>query len=368
MADRIRLFHVTMHEEARERALRVLSPLPDGSLYVGQGPVVDEFERRFADYIGVDPRLVVSTSSCTAAMTLAMMVIGVRYTDEVVTSPMNCTAGTSVIARTSAQPIWADISPRTGNIEALDAGRKITHRTAAIMAVNWGGRRAITDELHQLGVRHRIPLIEDAAHGPYVRTAPIADYVAYSFGPIKQLCAVDGGALVCADEEAAAEARLLRWYGLDRTSKASFRCEQDIMKVGDKLHMNDLNAAIALGNLPYLDATLARTRENARYYDARLRYQRQVTIPPYDPSCSYWFYTILVERRADFMAHMDQHGIDVSPVHARNDFHTAFYHAFPDDPLPGVDYFDKHQVAIPCGAWLTDEDRERVLEAVLAWQ
>jgi len=349
----IPLFKVPMSSDAAVAVSRVLR-----SGYVGQGAIVDEFEaalqREFQ--LAVRP---ITTNSCTSAIQLALMLLNVGPGDEVITTPITCTATNAPIVLAGARPIWANTDPNTGNIDPNDVAAKITGRTKAIIAVDWSGRACDYTRLRRFG----IPVIQDAAHGPLTPFG--GDLVCLSFGPIKHLTCGDGGALVVYDPEMSRQARLLRWYGLDRTGTKSFRCEQNIERVGTKLHMNDINASMGLANLPRLAEIVRRHRQNALLLDALIQLRPELTKPAMDHTSCWWVYTLTVIDRPSFQAYMSLHGIEASQVHARNDKHTGFH--YPNGPLPGVDLFDKTQISIPCGWWLSNEEVRHIAWAVNTW-
>jgi dTDP-4-amino-4,6-dideoxygalactose transaminase len=350
----IPLFKVAMSPEAPARVADVLA-----SGYIGQGEQVEAFERALQQLLDL-PTPPLTTNSCTSAIDLALHLIGVGPGDEVITTPVTCTATNSPIVTRGAIPVWADVDPLTGLIDPSSVEYKlgVTPRVKAIMAVDWGGALCDYDALKQFG----IPVIQDAAHS---LTAGIGgDYVCWSFQAIKHLTTGDGGALWCPPEQME-RARLLRWYGLDRRSKADFRCEQNIQEVGFKYHMNDIAAAIGLANIGATEGMITEHRRNAATYNHRLARLPGITRPPWSFDSSWWLYTLLVKDRPGFIAHMAERGIACSPVHARNDTHAAFH--FPNGPLPGVDHFASRNVAIPVGWWLSTEDRRTVIEAVQAW-
>lgn len=355
------LFKVRMAPEAAPAVASVLA-----SGYIGQGPRCEEFERAFGAYIGA-PEPVLLLNSCTSAIDLALHLSGVGPGDEVISTPITCTATNSPPALRGARLVWADVDPTTGNIDPADVARKITDRTKAIIAVNWGGRRCDYDTLLDISLEPRtIPVIEDAAHGPYPLDYPHGDYICYSFQAIKHLTTGDGGALFTPIYQYQ-RAKLLRWYGLDRESSADFRCAQNIQEVGYKYQSNDIAAAIGLANLPGMAAAVARHQANAKYYAHWLRDLPGIAVPPFDPASSYWLFTLLVEDRASFMAYLGERGIATSQVHARNDRHDAFRAASSGGSLPGVDAFDARQVAIPVGWWVSDQQREYVATVVCDW-
>jgi dTDP-4-amino-4,6-dideoxygalactose transaminase len=366
----IDLFRPYLSPRATGAVADVLSYDAAGRAFIGQGPLVDRFEREFAALIGApDPDAVVTTNSCTSALGIALKLAGVAHDmgHEVIAPPMTCTATSGAIVNAGARIVWADVDRLTGCIDPADVARKVTPNTRAIVAVDWVGRACDYWMMRDCGV----VIIEDAAHAlmATLHDEPIArsggDYVCYSFGPIKHLTTGDGGAIV-AHWGDAERARLLRWHGLSRrTGAKDFRCEQPIHEPGTKAHLTDLNAAIGLANLPDAAWVVGKHRQHAAYYDAALAGLPGVTLPPPDPGCAYWLYSLLVEHRDDFMSFMAGRGVETNRVHGRNDTHPAY--RFPNGPLPGTGYYDAHHVAIPVGWWLDANDLARVVEAVKEW-
>lgn len=355
--DRIEVFRVLMSPNAKHRVGDVLD-----SGYIGQGEQVERFERAFGEAVGAyAPPL--SLNSCTSAIDLALHLCDVGAGDEVVTTPITCTATNSHIAHRGARIVWADVAPQTGNLDPASVARLVTWRTKAVIAVDWGGRAC--DYAALRAAAPGVPIIQDAAHA--FLGALGGDYVCWSFQAIKALTTSDGGALLTPPAQLE-RGRLLRWFGLDRRSSADFRCAQDIRAIGFKYHMTDVNAAIGLANLELAIRGVHTARENAQYYCDWLSGLPGVIVPPYDRACSYWLFTILVEDRADCMAYLAERGIASTQTHRRNDVHTAFRAASDTRiALPGAQYFDDHQVAIPVGWWIAEEQREYIAAVVTAW-
>lgn len=355
----IDLFRVRIEPGAAAAVAKVLTPDEDGRTYIGQGPVCEEFERAFGRLVGApEPPLLLN--SCTSAIDLALHLIGVGPGDEVITTPITCTATNSPPALRGARLIWADVVGSTGSIDPESVERLITSRTKAVIAVNWGGR-PFDRRLLDLGM----PIIEDAAHGPFGEN--YGDYVCWSFQAIKHLTTGDGGALLAPPNQME-RARLLRWYGLDRRSKADFRCEQDIQEIGYKYQSNDIAAAIGLANLLRAEWSVACSQRNAEWYARALALVEGVETSIFDPVASYWIYSLLVTNRASFSAFLKERGIATSQVHRRNDVHSAFRAVSETrEPLHGVDFFDAHQVAIPNGFWVGEEERQHIVSAIWEW-
>lgn len=360
MGDRVTipLFKVFMADDAPARVTETLQ-----SGYIGEGPRVQEFEQAFGQLVG-SPFPPLALNSCTAALDLALHLAGVGLGSEVISTPMTCTATNGVIVNRGAKIVWADVDPVTGLIDPCDVDRKMTRRTKAVMAVDWAGRSCNYQGLRDATIKWAIPIIQDAAHNLLVDMHNRGDYVCWSFQAIKHLTTGDGGALLAPTQQME-RARLLRWYGLDRTSSADFRCAQTICEAGFKYHMNDIAASIGLANIPHAQWIVDRHRDNAAQYAVELQDALGITLPPPDPGASWWLYCVQVEDQAGFIAYLTSRGIGASPVHRRNDVHPAF--DFPNGPLPGVDAFSSSEVALPVGWWVSEEDRKQVVSVVKEW-
>jgi len=353
----IQLFKVKMSENASSLVKEVLE-----SGFVGQGPKVEEFEDLLWKELNSTIRPI-TVNSCTSAIDLALHLCGVGPGDEVISTPQTCFASQVGMIHRHAIIRWADIDPLTGLMDPESVSKLITNKTKAIVAVNWAGKLCDYKKLKSFG----IPVIEDAAHTwdsflkePQER----GDYICYSFQAIKFLTCSDGGLLITPKDKEE-DARLLRWYGLDRTKNESFRCTQNIRDAGFKYHMNDVSAAIGICNISEARESVLKHRENAKFYSENLKDCKNVTVPEYDETCSYWLYSLLVENgtKEEFMQYLKDNGIASSPVHHRNDRYDCTIE-FSEGELKGVDQFYEKQVSIPVGWWLTQEDREHVLKVI----
>jgi dTDP-4-amino-4,6-dideoxygalactose transaminase len=354
------LFRVYMSRAADRQVAEVLA-----SGYIGQGQMVDRFEHELQEFMGRD---VLTLNSCTSALDLALHLCAVKPGDEIITTAQTCTATNGVIVNRGAVPVFVDVDPISGLIDPEDVTRNLSDKTKAIMAVDWAGHPADYAALQI----HGLPVIEDAAHavGTIYNGKHVAqnggDYVCFSFQAIKHLTTGDGGAIVV-PPHMVDRARLLRWYGLDRTQGQSFRCSQNIQEVGYKYHMNDIAAAIGLVNLDALPWILDRHEHNAKVLFDRLQGVPHVTLPPLPnprSRSSWWLFSIQVSDRDGFILRMKDRGIAASPVHARNDKHDAFLRAARlSSSLKGLDHFAARQVAIPVGWWLSPDEVEYVAQA-----
>ncbi len=338
--------------------------------YIGQGPRVEEFENALSERLEAPHALTVN--SATSGLQLALRLSGVGQGNEVITSALTCTATNWAILAQGAIPVWADIDERTANIDPGTIEELITPRTKAVMVVHWGGYPADLDEIWSVAGKHRLKVIEDAAHafgstyrGRHVGTR--SDFGVFSFQAIKHLTTVDGGLLVSRDAADCARGKLLRWYGIDRDAdRADFRCEGDVSEWGWKFHMNDVAATIGLEQLKHVDSIIARHRDNAAFYTRELSGISGVTQLDLksDRASASWLYTIKVNARDKFMAAMKERGIMTSRVHERNDKHSTV--AAYKRPLPHLDRFITEMVCIPVGWWVGEEDRQYIVDCMKA--
>ena len=336
---------------------------------VTEGPRVVELEDKLSAILGGE---VLTVNSGTSALHLAATLLDLKPgVDEVISTPVTCAATNLALLHAGAVIVWADVDPYTGLIDPDDVGRKITQRTRAVMAVDWGGALCDVQALRAAAGDMPIRIIEDAAHAfGATRSQPLPDAVCWSFQAIKHLTTGDGGGLYVHDEQARARARRLRWFGIDRRMPGP-NIDKWIVEAGFKYHMNDLDASIGLANLERAIRAVDQHCANAAWYADALKDLPGVRLPPADPGSAWWLYTLILEppgmQRA-FVEFMADRGVECSRVHSRNDAHPIFVHsAARVGTLTGVDYFDDHQVAIPVGWWLAEHDRERVAEAVIAW-
>ena len=345
----IQLFKVRMSEKAPDMVSEVLK-----SGFIGQGPKIEEFEDALKVELRTEQRPV-TLNSCTNAIDLALHLCGVGPGDEVISTPQTCFASQVGAIHRHAKIRWADIDPITGLMDPESARKLITPKTKAIIAVNWAGKICDFKTLKSFGV----PVIEDAAHTWDVFNDvkfERGDYICYSLQAIKLLTTGDGGILICPNEEKNQEARILRWFGLDRTKSESFRCTQNITTAGFKYHMVDINAAIGLCNIPEARQSVVAHRKNSKFYIDNVKNDNLI-LPEFDDTCSFWLFSMHVKngKKAAFIQYLQDNGIASSPVHFRNDMYGSTLQ-YKESDLPGVTSFDATQICIPNGWWLSRED------------
>jgi len=387
----IPLFKVYMSPEAPIAATKVLK-----SGYIRQGPIVDQFEDKLKGRFNND--YVATTNSATSAEHLALHLLkkprksvinnhgvafyesvwpGLEDGDEVLATPLTCTATNFPILGNNLKIKWVDIDPKTLNMDLDDLARKITNKTKVIFLVHWGGYPMDLDKLKDIQVNSerlygfKPAIIEDCAHafGSKFNNKPIGSHgniCTFSFQAIKHLTSVDGGALVLPHKELYTRAKLLRWYGIDRESdRKDFRCEADIPEWGFKFHMNDVSASIGLANLTSVDENVINIhKSNGKFYDEELKGVKNVTLLERDDrmESAYWIYSLLVEDKDRFSDYMKKCGITTSQVHERNDIHSCLTEF--RTQLPNLDKIRNKLTSIPVGWWVSNEDRQYIVDCI----
>lgn len=314
-----------------------------------------------------DMRNVVAVNSGTSALHLALVLAGVGAGDEVILPAQTFVATGLAVLYCGAKPVFADIG-MDGNIDAEDVSRKYTEKTKAIIAVSWGGNPCDLIPLTQYDLIETTIIQDNAqALGATYMGHPLSrfgDFSCYSFQAIKALSTGDGGAITCNRKSEYERAKRLRWFSIDREKDLPDETGERVYNAkegGYKYHMNNVAAAIGLGNLHGFKERQERVKQIAKIYDDNfvIHFHRV----PKKEGCSYWLYDLLVERRSEFLRAMKSRDVPVSVVHVgidRNDIFGGL------QDLPVQRYWDEHHVCLPIHSSLTDEDVEKVVDSVKA--
>lgn len=359
----IQLFYPHVPIESRDAARRVLD-----TRFIGQGPLVDEFEKVWMEQIS-KPHKAIAVGAGTDALHLAYILSGIGKDDEVITPVFTCSATTTPILYQQAKPVFADVNPDNLNISVEDVKRRITDRTKAIVAVDYGGLPADLDELKQLADDHGLAFIEDGAQSQGAtykgrKVGSIADFTCVSFQAIKIITTCDGGMLSFKDPELEDMAKRIRWFGIDRKAKLEDRWKNDIYEVGYKYQMTDVSAAMGLEAMKLLDTTLAHHRELFETYREGLKDIPGITFIGDDEvhRSSCWLATVLVEKREDLKKMLKENGVESNQVHYRNDIYTVFGGRV--DDCPNMDRLESKYLVLPMHYHLQKEDIQSICELI----
>jgi len=270
--------------------LKFASPLIDEATIAGvadvlrsghitSGPWVERFEAALSAHCEGRPVRVLT--SATAAVEVALQMLGIWPGDEVITCAQSFFTVLNMIVRTGATPVFVDCDLVTRNIDLAQVASRIGPRTRAIVPTHWPGSLVDLDALYALARKHRLRVIEDAALviGSRWRGRPVGavgDIVTFSFHPNKNMTTIEGGAIVCNDAEEARRIEMLRFHGIERLPDGT----RDVAVAGGKFNLPDVNARIGVDQLERLPAFLAQRRRLVERYFARFATEPACVLPP----------------------------------------------------------------------------------------
>ncbi len=358
-------------EEAEAAAAAVASG------WVAQGPRVAEFERAVAGRVGAAEG--VAVSSCTTALHLALVVLGVGPGDEVIVPSLSFVATANVVRYVGATPVFADVEPSTGNLGVATVEPVLTPRTRAVIVVHQGGVPADVDALRALCAPHGVEVVEDAACalGTEIRGQPVgshSDLVAFSFHPRKVITTGEGGMLTVGSSERAARLRRLREHGMsvsaaDRHASGKVVLEE-YLEVGFNYRMTDIQAAIGLVQLGRLDAIVERRRALAARYRERLSGLPGVAFVDDPPHGRANFQSMWALLPDDFPVPRDEllQGLLDRGISARRGIMASHlepaYAGTSHDPLPVTERLTARSLILPLFHEMTEADHDRVVDAL----
>lgn len=302
------------------------------SRWLTGGPIAVQFEKQFADYVGV--KHAISVNSCTAALHLAMRVLNIKSGDEVIVPDVTFAATANAPLFVGATPVFADIDEKTFNISPKDLLNRITPKTKAIIPVHYGGQPCDMKELIEIAEDYKLHIVEDCAHSLGAeyngeKTGGFGVIGCFSFYPTKIITTLEGGMITTNDENLAKKLRILREHGMsktaiDRESEASWY--YDVVDLGYNYRLNELQAALGISQLARADEGIKRRIEAARYYKKRLKCTG-VVLPYEAPHRSHIFHLFVIKvdkdrfskSRDDLFKKLSSNGVGVSlhytPLH-----------------------------------------------------
>lgn len=254
--------------------------------WLTQGPTTKEFEEKFKTY--VNAKAAVATNSCTGAMHTSLLALGIKHGDEVITSTLTYIATAHVIAYTGAKPVLVDIDSETYNLNVDLIREKITKNTKAIIPVHYAGQPCDMKEIEEITEEHNLRIVEDAAHAIGAEYAGkkiggLGNPCCFSFYPIKNMTAAEGGMMTTDDENFAEKVRKLAYFGIEKATWKRYgkgaQWYYEVQDLGYRYYMTDIQAAIGKVQLGKLDEFNKKRREYADYLTSRLSMLKEIQTP-----------------------------------------------------------------------------------------
>ena len=352
--------------------------------WIGTGPKVQQFEKDFAEYIGLPHAA--ALNSCTAALHLGCLALNLGPGDEVITTAMTFCASVNAIIHTGATPVLADINPETLNIDPESIEACISPRTKALMPVHFAGRCCDMQPIMDIARRHKLRVIEDCAHaietsydGKHAGT--FGDIGCYSFYATKNIVTGEGGMALSQDEELIQRIRVMGLHGMSadawaRFSDAGYKHYQ-VVDHGFKYNMTDMQAALGIHQLPRVGRYAKRRKDLWQRYMQGLQ-PLPLGLPastqpgPHNEVHAYHLFTIRVDEQKTGISR----DAVLSALHARKIGCGVHYLSVPEHPYyqdrfgwkpqdtPQAMRYGRETISLPLSPKLGDQDIDDVIEAL----
>lgn len=344
--------------------------------FLTTGPKIAEFEQTVADYVGA--KYAVAISNGTSALHAACFAAGIRPGDEVITTPLTFAASANCVLYCGGTPVFADVDPKTYNIDPEDIRRKITDRTKAIIAVHLAGQPCDMDAIHSIAREHGLIVIEDGAHAlgsvyKGKKVGSMSDMTTFSFHPVKPITTGEGGMIATDNEDFYKKMVLFRSHGITRDDSIMTRNDgpwfYQQFDLGYNYRITDIQCALGCSQMKKLDRFLARRKEIvARYNEAFADCDNIIT--PYqlsDTESGWHLYIVQVKNcdRRQVFENMREKGIGVN-VHYIPVYMHPYYqeHGYENVHCANAEEIYSHIISLPLYPGLTSEQQDYVIDTL----
>lgn len=344
--------------------------------FLTTGPKIAEFEQTVADYVGA--KYAVAISNGTSALHAACFAAGIEPGDEVITTPLTFAASANCVLYCGGTPVFADVDPKTYNIDPEDIQRKITDRTKAIIAVHLAGQPCDMDAIHSIAREHGLIVIEDGAHAlgsvyKGKKVGSMSDMTTFSFHPVKPITTGEGGMIVTDNEDFYKKMILFRSHGITRDDSMMTRNDEpwfyQQFNLGYNYRITDIQCALGCSQMKKLDRFLARRKEIvARYNEAFADCDNIIT--PYqlsDTESGWHLYIVQVKKcdRRQVFENMREKGIGVN-VHYIPVYMHPYYqeHGYENVHCANAEEIYSHIISLPLYPGLTSEQQDYVIDTL----
>ena len=346
------------------------------SKWISTGPKNVEFEKKFAEMLGV--KHAVALTNCTVSLHMALLLNDIKPGDEVICPSLTFVATVNAIRYVNAIPVFADIkSPSDLTMAPEDIERKITTETKAIMLMHYGGFACDMKRIMAIAEKHNLKVIEDACHGPLSeyegkKLGTFGTFGCFSFFSNKNISTGEGGMIVTNDDTLYEKAKLIRSHGMTSLSfdrAKGHSTEYDVIELGYNYRMDDIRASIGIVQLDKLENDLKIRAELRAYYEKQLAGIDDIIVPfrGYKYFSSNYIFPIVlknstVEKRNRVREHLASAGIQTS-VHYPAVHRFSIYKEFATS-LPKTEYVADNLITLPMFSKLTYEELDYICETL----
>jgi UDP-4-amino-4-deoxy-L-arabinose-oxoglutarate aminotransferase len=362
------------HNLGKEESQKILECL-DG-IFLTTGSYVSAFENNFARYLNL--KYSIGLTSCTAALHLSLLALGIGKNDEVITTPMTFIATATAIMHTGAKPVFVDVEKDTGLIDADKIKNAITKRTKAIIPVHLYGQMCDMNKIKKIAVKYNLKIVEDAAHciegeRDGIRPGQIGDVACFSFYATKSITSGEGGAIATNNQVLADRVRMLRQHGMSKEAADRYSGHYkhwDMTECGWKYNMDNIQASLLLPQLEKIDKNLNRRAQLYNEYLEQLKNVPGINYPKIakNSKSAYHLLTIWVNKdKRDYMLQkLSEKGIGVAvnyrAIHLLTYFKKQF--GFKRGDFPAAEDIGDRTISLPFWIELKSTDIQDITAAI----
>ena len=361
---RVEFFKHNLNEDDIKEVVKTLE-----EYFITTGPKVAEFEKALRKFLGLPE--VVGVTSCTQALHLSFLGLGVEEGDQVITSPLTFVATSNSILYTGAELKFCDVLPKTGCIDPKQIETSISPNTKAILPIHLYGELCNMKEIKEVAERHKLFIVEDAAHSLETKGVGQGDTVCFSFYPVKSITCGEGGAIACKSTLLAEKLRVLRLHGMSKDAWKRYQKEYqhwDMEEVGLKANMTDIDASLLLHQLERVkDFVLKRTKLYLRYKEL-LKDIEEIELLESSSTSSKLMFTILTQKgkRDKVLTGLQNKGVGVAvnfnPIHLLSYYRKTF--GYKPGDFPVAEDIGSRTISLPLYPKLTLEEQDYVVKSI----
>ena len=345
--------------------------------FLTTGPKVPEFERIVADYVGA--KYAVAVSNGTAALHVACLAAGITDGDEVITTPITFAASANCVLYCGGRPVFADVDPKTYNIDPEDIRRKITPRTKAIIPVHFAGQPCDMDAIHEIAREHHLIVIEDGAHALGAsykgeRVGSLSDMTTFSFHPVKPITTGEGGMITTNDEQLYRRLKLFCSHGITRDEKqlvhneGPWYYEQQLL--GYNYRITDIQCALGISQMAKLERYLEIRKTLVNRYNEAFGHCKNIVIPyqleNVESGWHLYVIRVLNHDRRDVFEQLRDLGIGVN-VHYIPVYKHPYYqeNGYKEVCCDRAERIYEQMISLPLYPLLTKQEQDYVTQKVI---
>ena len=366
---KIEFFRHNINQKDIENVTTVLN-----SIFLTNADITRNFEEKFTQYL--NSKYCVALSSCTAALHLSLIALGIQEGDEVITTPMSFVATSNAILHAGATPVFVDVERESGNIDATLIEAAITKKTKAIIPVHLYGNMCDMKKIKEIADKYNLVIIEDAAHciegeRDGIRVGELSDVACFSFYATKNITSGEGGAVTTNNPKIYEMLMRLRLHGINKDASSRYTGKYqhwDMNILGWKYNISDIQAALLIDQLVRIKENLVKREEIATFYERNLNQLPKIKLLqlPKNSKSARHLFTILVDDRDEVILKFQESGIGVAtnyrPIHLLNYYQERYEYKQGDYPI--AEEIGEKTISIPLYPRLKQEEIEYIVRFI----